>query len=122
LLAGLASIPGVRINGSADPERQLDGVVNASFDCVSAGPLVLWMDRHGVAVSAGSACSSAGKHPSAVLMAMGRSEEEAMSAIRFSLGAKNTLEEVDQALDVLRKGVQKLRELDIVGSVRYADM
>ncbi len=121
LRKGLLSIPGVTLNGRSG-EGTLPGTVNVSVDCVSGASLVLWLDRHGVCVSAGSACSSAGNHPSEVLLAMGRDEQTAMSALRFSLGAQNTRQEIAYALEMTRRGVGKLRSLDVVGASRYPQM
>ena len=122
LLRGLCQIDGVTVNGWADNAPQLSGIVNVSIDCVSGGALTLWLDRHGVCVSPGSACSAAGNHPSRVLLAMGRDEKTAMSAVRFSLGEQNTTDEVKIVLNLVREGVAKLRSLDLEGSTRYPKM
>ncbi|MBQ7338103.1 MAG: cysteine desulfurase [Clostridia bacterium] len=122
LLDGLLAIPGVTVNGWADAALQLPGTVNVSVDCVSGASLVLWLDRHGICVSAGSACSSAGTRPSKVLLSMGRDKESAMSAIRYSLGAENTFAEVERTLAVTVQGVRKLRSLDLRGSVLYPEL
>jgi cysteine desulfurase len=119
LLALLSDIPGTTVNGWNDPDKQLPGIVNVSFDCVDGGALVLWLDRMGICVSAGSACSSAGKHPSAVLLAMGREERMAMSSLRISLGPKNTAEQVEKIAAEICRGVEILRSLDLVGSSKY---
>ena len=122
LLRGLLAIPGVSVNGWADVARQLPGTVNVCVDCVSGGALTLWLDRHGVCVSPGSACSSAGNHPSQVLLAMGRDENSAMSAVRYSLGVENTENEVEAVLRVSREGIEKMRSLDVIGASRYPKM
>ncbi len=122
LLQGLCTIPGVTLNGCCEESGRLPGIVNVSIDCVSGAALVLWLDRQGVCASAGSACSSAGKHPSAVLLAMGRDENAAMSALRFSLGSQNTKEEVTYTLAAVREGVKKLRTLDVIGAAKYPNM
>jgi cysteine desulfurase len=64
-----------------------------------------------IAVSSGSACTSASLEPSFVLRALGRSDELAHSSIRFTLGKYTTLEEIDYAIDLLKRKVNKLREL-----------
>jgi cysteine desulfurase len=64
-----------------------------------------------LAVSSGSACTSASLEPSYVLRALGRSDELAHSSIRFTLGRYSTEEEVDFAIDAIRKNIEKLREL-----------
>lgn len=122
LLRGLCQIDGVMVNGWAENVPQLPGTVNVSIDCVSGGALTLWMDRQGVCISPGSACSAAGNHPSRVLLSMGRDEKTAMSAVRFSLGEQNTSEEVEIALNLMRQGIGKLRSLDLEGSFRYGEM
>jgi cysteine desulfurase len=122
LLRGLLDIPGVSVNGWADAACQLPGTVNVCVDCVSGGALTLWLDRHGICVSPGSACSSHGNSPSPVLLAMGRDENSAMSAVRYSLGAENTEREVETVLRVTREGIEKLRSLDVIGSSRYPKM
>ncbi|MBQ8718604.1 MAG: cysteine desulfurase [Clostridia bacterium] len=119
LLHGLRQIRGVMVNGWTENTQQLPGIVNVSVDCVSGGALTLWLNRHGICVSPGSACSAAGNHPSRVLSAMGRDEQTAMSAVRFSLGEENTSEEVEKVLRVTCEGIEKLRSLDVVGAVRY---
>ena len=121
LLGGLREIPGVLVNGWENTAHQLPGTVNVCVDCIGGGALVLWLDRHGVCVSAGSACSSAGNHPSRVLLAMGREESQAMSAVRISICAQNTTDQVDQIVRIMCEGVRVLRSLDIVGSVKYGE-
>jgi cysteine desulfurase len=121
LRAGVLSLPGVMVNSHSDPRLRLPGTLNVSFDCVGGGPLVLWLNRQGICVSAGSACSSAGTHPSPVLVAMGRDDETAMSAIRYSLSAQNTMEQVETVLRATVAGVKKLRSLDLRGATLYPE-
>ena len=68
---------------------------------------------HGIAVSTGSACSSGSLEPSPVLEALGQNDALARSAIRFSFGKKNTLEDVDYLLEILPKILEKQRELHL---------
>jgi len=68
-------------------------------------------DLQGIAVSTGSACSSGTLEPSPVILALGRTDEEARGSLRFSFGKDNTREEVDYVLEVLPRVVQRLRAL-----------
>jgi cysteine desulfurase len=101
-------ISGVRINGSA---QRLPTVSNISFDGIEGETAVIALDLEGVAVSTGSACSSGSLEPSHVLMAMGLRPEVVQSSLRFSLCYHTTAEEVEQALAVLAKVIQRLRGL-----------
>ena len=107
ILAGLQSIPEVRING--DLERRVPHNLNISFQFVEGESLLMGMK--GIAVSSGSACTSASLEPSYVLRALGRSDELAHSSIRFSIGRFTTEEEVDYAIKLLHEKIGKLREL-----------
>jgi cysteine desulfurase len=110
LLAGLrAAAPDLEVNGHPDPG--LPGLLSVRFPGRRAEDLLLLLDRHGVACSAGSACASGAVTPSHVLVAMGRSPAEARETVRFSLGHASTRPEVDaavsaaaQALEVLAPG------------------
>jgi cysteine desulfurase NifS len=102
LHVGLAEIfPGARLNGHAT--ERLPNTVNLSIPDVRGEALVLAMDRFGVAFSSGSACRAGSPHPSHALLAMGLSEEEAHCAVRLSLGAPTTTEDVDYVLDAFRR-------------------
>ena len=95
------------VNGSM--EHRLPGNLNISFAYVEGEALMMALKD--VAVSSGSACTSASLEPSYVLRALGVEEDLAHSSIRFGLGRFNTEEEVDYVLDLVEKKVQKLREL-----------
>jgi cysteine desulfurase len=97
----------VTLNGSL--ERRLPGNLNVSFACVEGESLILSMAD--VAVSSGSACTSAKLEPSHVLHALGVNEPLARSSIRFGLGRFNTVGEVDATWDLLRREVRRLREI-----------
>jgi len=97
----------VSVNGSM--ERRLPHNLNMSFAYVEAESLMMGMS--GVAVSSGSACTSATLEPSYVLKAMGVADDAAHSSIRFSLGRFNTEEEVDDAAACAIEAVKNLREL-----------
>jgi len=107
LLKGLEDIEEVYING--DMEQRIPHNLNISFNFVEGESLIMALKD--LAVSSGSACTSASLEPSYVLRALGRSDELAHSSIRFSLGRYSTEEEVDFAIDAIRKNIDKLREL-----------
>ena len=97
----------VYVNG--DMERRIPGNLNVSFNFVEGESLIMAIKD--IAVSSGSACTSASLEPSYVLRALGRSDELAHSSIRFTLGKYTTEEEVDYAADLLKRKITKLREL-----------
>ena len=102
-----SGISHVHLNGHK--EKRLPGNLNVSFEFVEGESLILGMQ--GVAVSTGSACSSARAEPSHVLKALGRSEALHQSSLRFGIGRFTTREEVDEAFDRLAREVTRLREL-----------
>jgi cysteine desulfurase len=103
----LESIPGVELNGQHGPVAP--GILNASFPGVEGESLVMGLD--GIAVSTGSACSSATREPSYVLRALGHSTELAQSSLRLSLGRFSTAADVDAAASAIRAEVARLRHL-----------
>jgi cysteine desulfurase len=107
LLAGLSQIEDVYVNG--DLERRVPHNLNMSFNYVEGESLIMAIKD--VAVSSGSACTSASLEPSYVLRALGRSDELAHSSIRFTIGRFTTVEEIDYAVDLIRTKVGKLREM-----------
>ena len=107
LLEGLAGIEQVFFNG--DLERRVPHNVNASFNFVEGESLI--MGIKGIAVSSGSACTSASLEPSYVLRALGRSDELAHSSLRMTIGRFTTQEEIDYAVQTLQDRVARLREL-----------
>lgn len=104
-----ARIDEVTFNG--DRERRLPHLSNISFRFIEGEGLLIHLDMQGVAVSTGSACSSGTLEPSPVIRALGRDEELARGAIRFSFGKDNTEEDLDYALAALQRAVESLREL-----------
>ncbi|HEX6187884.1 MAG TPA: cysteine desulfurase family protein [Pyrinomonadaceae bacterium] len=92
-------------------ESRLTHVSNISFRFIEGEGLLIHLDLQGVAVSTGSACSSGTLEPSPVIRALGRDEELARGAIRFSFGKDNTHEDVDRVLEVLPRAVESLRAL-----------
>jgi cysteine desulfurase len=107
LWAGLSSMEAVVLNG--DLERRIPGNLNVSFNYVEGESLIMAIKD--IAVSSGSACTSASLEPSYVLRALGRSDELAHSSIRFTLGKFTTADEIDFAANLVRTKVAKLREL-----------
>src|SRR5919106_489651 len=115
----LATIPDVVVNGATAP--RLPTTANVSFKGVDGQSLVVALDLKGVAASTGSACSSGSLEPSHVLIAMGLAGEWLQGAIRFSLGRRNTPQEVDSLLHMLPPIVARLRQ-HTRGSVRHTTM
>ena len=107
LIAGLSQIPDAVLNG--DPENRLPGNVNFSFEGIEGESLVLLLDQHGICASTGSACTAQSLSPSHVLLAIGRSDEMAASALRLSLSVDNTQTDVDEVLRVVSRLVKELR-------------
>ena len=107
LLNGLKDIEQVFING--DLRQRVPHNLNISFNYVEGESLI--MGIKGLAVSSGSACTSASLEPSYVLRALGRSDELAHSSLRMTIGRFTTEEEIDYAISTIRHNVAKLREL-----------
>jgi cysteine desulfurase len=103
------SIEDIAFNGNR--EQRLQHLSNISFRFIEGEGLLIHLDMQGVAVSTGSACSSGTLEPSPVIRALGRNEELARGAIRFSFGKDNTDEDVDYALEALQRAVESLRKL-----------
>jgi len=104
---GLQDMEQVFLNG--DLEHRIAGNLNVSFAFVEGESLIMALKD--LAVSSGSACTSASLEPSYVLRALGREDELAHSSIRFTLGRFSTAEEVDYAVSIIREQVERLREL-----------
>lgn len=104
---GLKDIEEVYING--DLEHRIPGNLNVSFNFVEGESLMMALKD--LAVSSGSACTSASLEPSYVLRAIGRNDELAHSSIRFTLGRFTTEEEIDYVIPLVRSKIGKLREL-----------
>ncbi len=100
-----SEIDGVKLNGTAE----LPGIVNLCFEGIDNAAFLYNMDLHGAAVSAGSACAAASIKPSHVLLAMGLSEREARSSVRFSFGRDNTAEEILRGARLTKEIVDRLR-------------
>jgi len=126
LLKGVSEIEEIYING--DLEQRVPGNLNVSFNYVEGESLIMAIKE--IAVSSGSACTSASLEPSYVLRALGRSDELAHSSIRFTIGRFTTADEIDYTVDLLKRKIAKLRELSPlwemykegvdIGSVQWA--
>ena len=104
---GVKDMEEVYLNG--DLEQGAPNILNVSFNYVEGESLIMALKD--LAVSSGSACTSASLEPSYVLRALGMTDELAHSSIRFSLGRFTTEEEIDYAIDLIRKSIGRLREL-----------
>jgi cysteine desulfurase len=107
LLRGLSDVEQVFVNGHMD--KRVPHNLNMSFNFVEGESLIMGIKE--IAVSSGSACTSASLEPSYVLRALGRSDELAHSSLRMTIGRFTTVEEIDQATRLIRDRVAKLREL-----------
>ena len=108
LFDGLRTIPGCVVNGTCAQEKRLPGNVNVSFPGLDAESLVLHLDRVGICCSAASACTAGVSEPSHVLLAIGRDREEASSSLRFTLGQRNTMDEIEYIITQVRRIVTQL--------------
>ncbi len=108
LIKNLGAIPGTRINGHL--VRRLPSNVNVSFSSVDGESLIEALDAEGIYVSAGSACSSFTLEPSHVILALGVDRATAHGTVRFSLGKETTKEDVERAVESVKRIVQSLRE------------
>lgn len=104
---GLKDIEQTQMNG--DPEQHVPGLLNVSFNYVEGESLIMALKD--IAVSSGSACTSASLEPSYVLRALGLSDELAHSSIRFSIGRFTTEQDVDFTIDLVQKAIGRLREM-----------
>ena len=105
----LQNVPSIRINGYSS--RRVGNTTNITFPGASGESLVIALDLHGIACSTGAACSSGAIEPSHVLLALGLSDDNARSSLRFSLGRNTTSAEIDRALATIPAVVEKLRAL-----------
>ena len=109
ILAGVTEIPGVGVNGH--PRRRPSNNVHLTVEGVEAEGLVLFLDALGYEIGSGSACASGGHKASPVLLAMGRDEREAFSAVRITVGKDNTVGEVEGFLEAFSMATSRLREM-----------
>lgn len=103
----LKTIPGTYLNGVKEP--RVPNTTNICFTGVEGEGMILSLDLKGVGASSGSACSSGAIEPSRILLAMGRSKEDAGAGVRFSFGKSNTEKDVERVLEILPDVVEKLR-------------
>ena len=108
----LQQVEGVGVNGAGAP--RVPNTTNIYFDYIEGEALVIALDLKGLAVSTGAACSSGAIEPSHVLTAMGLGQDRARASLRFSLGKHNTAADVDFAIELVPRLVEKLRELSPV--------
>ena len=112
LYAGLlARIPHVYLNGH--PSERLPGTLNVCFEYIEGEGIIMGLDLAGVAVSSGSACTSAELSPSHVLLAMGVHPAMAQGSIRFGLGRENSEADVDYVLEKLPPIIERLRAMSM---------
>lgn len=100
------NVPGVKLNGPFT--GRLANTLNVGFPGVMGESLMMGLDLEGIAVSTGSACAAGAVEPSHVILAMGRTDEEAKSAVRFSLGKDTTEAEIDTVLKILPGVVERI--------------
>jgi len=113
LLAGLRALaPDLQVNGDLGPQAGLPGLLSVRFPGRRAEDLLLLLDRHGVACSAGSACASGAVTPSHVLVAMGRDPVAARETVRFSLGHASAQADVDAAVTAVAQALEVLTPTD----------
>ena len=105
----LDRVPQIRVNGSRAPRTP--NTINVQFAGIDGEALVIALDLKGLACSVGAACSSGAVEPSHVLTAIGLSQEEAKSSLRFSLGRHTTQSEIDFALEIIPATIAQLRAL-----------
>ena len=102
-------IPFAKLNGHRT--QRLPGNVNFSFRFVEGESLLMMLNHEGICVSTGSACASGSLDPSHVLLAIGLPHEIAHGSVRMSLSDSNTMEQIDKAVDVLKKSLERLRSM-----------
>jgi cysteine desulfurase len=116
---GLLSLPGTKFNGHET--QRLPGHVNFSFADIESEALLTHLDLEGVAVSAGSACTSGSTKPSYVLLEMGLTTGQARGAVRFTIGRENTKTDIETAIDITRNAVQRLQQYSPLFNQRKGD-
>ena len=112
LIEGLSQIEHSHLNGNR--EHRIPGTVNFCFEGIEGESMLLLLDARGIAASSGSACTSGSLDPSHVLLAIGLPHEVAHGSLRLSIGAENTLEEMDYIVQNVKEVVSYLREISPV--------
>lgn len=105
----LDAIPDARVNG--ERARRVCNTTNVTFTGAGGEALLIALDLEGLACSTGAACSSGSVEPSHVLIAIGRSDDDARSTLRFSLGRGTTRDEIDKAIEIIPRVVERIRSL-----------
>ena len=116
LESGLLAIEGARVNGSREPQKRLPQTTNISFSHIDGQALLAGLGKD-IALSSGSACTSASMEPSYVLKALGLGDDLAHSSLRLGLGRWTTEEEVDYAIGRISEEVGRLREKSILWEI-----
>ena len=98
-------VPDARLNGH--PENRLPNTLNLTLPGLRGESIVVALDQHGISLSSGSACKSGSPEPTHVLIAMGRTEEEAHCAVRFSLSHKTTEEDINETVSALAQVLEE---------------
>ena len=107
----LSEIPHTELNGPKDLSKRLCNNINITFNFIEGEAMLMMLNEKGICVSTGSACSSKKLEPSHVILALGKKHEQAHGAIRFSLSKFNTKQEIDYAIEKLKKAVEILRKI-----------
>jgi cysteine sulfinate desulfinase/cysteine desulfurase-like protein len=102
----IALVPGARRNGPT--EERLPNTLNLTLPGLRGEALVIALDQHGIALSSGSACKAGSPEPTHVLLAMGRTEEEAHCSVRFSLSRDTTPEDIDTTLEAFTRVLEEM--------------
>lgn len=105
----LDSIPEARLNGNSGP--RVCNTTSITFTCAGGEAILIALDLEGIACSTGAACSSGSVEPSHVLTAIGLSDDDARSTLRFSVGRGTTADEIDTAVEVIPRVVERIRSL-----------
>jgi len=107
----LSEIPNTELNGPKDFSKRLCNNINITFNFIEGEAMLIMLNEKGICVSTGSACSSKKLEPSHVILALGKKHEQAHGTIRFSLSKFNTKQEIDYAIEKLKKAVEILRKI-----------
>jgi len=106
-----SNLPDTVRNGTDDPGLALPNILNVVLPGIQGETMLLNLDLLGIAASAGSACTTGNAEPSHVVLAIGRTEQEARSTIRFSVGRGNSLDEMDAAVAAVAEAAERVRAL-----------
>ena len=107
----MLTIPGVHLNGPNVENNRLPNNISLTIDGIKAEQLVVMCNEYDIMIAKGSACQSYNLSPSETLLAIGLSEEQALSTIRITLDEFNTVDEIEYVCDILPKIINRLREV-----------